>query len=334
MQSLIMEPEPKPQRMEPLKFLPVVFMFATILFLYVAYVVQHCIPRPQLDVDPKLVDKDIRARGQLELTVFHWVTALMTVCYVRAMFTSPGTIPSDDKNWEYQEDYFSFLPSFLKETKRSGDRRHCKWCSKFKPDRTHHCRVCRQCTLKMDHHCPWIYNCVGYFNYKWFFLLLFYCMINLHLITWTMVETVWRVVEVPTPLFAMFIVFFTETLAAFMTLLVTLFFFFHCYLVVNGMSTIEFCEKVMPKGEVNEIPENVYDLGLYGNISAVLGDKALLWLLPVNGPPGDGLTFLSATEKVAYDDLEATKTVLRKGNKGRPRQERGICGGADGEGVC
>ncbi|CAK9069862.1 unnamed protein product [Durusdinium trenchii] len=83
------------------------------------------------------------------------------------------------------------------------------------------------------------------------------------------------------------------------------------------MSTIEFCEKVMPKGEVNEIPENVYDLGLYGNISAVLGDKALLWLLPVNGPPGDGLTFLSATEKVAYDDLEATKTVLRKGNKGR-----------------
>eukprot|EP00913_Durusdinium_trenchii_P001709 g1581.t1 len=104
------------------------------------------------------------------------------------------------------------------------------------------------------------------------------------------------------------------------------------------MSTIEFCEKVMPKGEVNEIPENVYDLGLYGNISAVLGDKALLWLLPAVNPPKAAwtpkrkrLTFLSATEKVAYDDLEATKTVLRKGNKGRPRQERGICGGADGE---
>ena len=48
-------------------------------------------------------------------------------------------------------------------------RRWCHKCRCPKPGRVHHCSVCGRCVLKMDHHCPWMNNCVGHRNYRYFF---------------------------------------------------------------------------------------------------------------------------------------------------------------------
>ncbi|KAH6907326.1 vacuole protein [Coprinopsis sp. MPI-PUGE-AT-0042] len=46
--------------------------------------------------------------------------------------------------------------------------RYCERDGFIKPYRAHHCRVCATCVLKYDHHCPWIGQCVGAQNQKFF----------------------------------------------------------------------------------------------------------------------------------------------------------------------
>lgn len=280
---------------EPAKFLPVMFVLYLISTLAFIYTFFHILPMLQWDVDPVLRDSDMALRASIEMVIFGYITTMLLICYFRSVLVDPGTIPDDDPQWMYDEAAAGrkSQPSVSVELKRSGERRHCKWCAKYKPDRCHHCRVCQTCILRMDHHCPWIYNCVGFKNHKYFFLLLFYTVCACHMITWTMIESVNRSIQYDTPFLSMFLLLYGETLAGFMCFLVTAFFSFHIWLMSKAMTTIEFCEKSMKKSGYNA---SAYDLGLVGNMKMVLGPSAACWLLPISPPEGTGLTYVLATE--------------------------------------
>ena len=76
-------------------------------------------------------------------------------------------------------------PMVSMEKKKQGGVRICQWCFKAKPDRCHHCSQCNRCILKMDHHCPWVANCIGFYNYKFFFCMIFNTAVTCHLVTWS-----------------------------------------------------------------------------------------------------------------------------------------------------
>eukprot|EP00437_Effrenium_voratum_P010186 CAMPEP_0181440156 /NCGR_PEP_ID=MMETSP1110-20121109/22822_1 /TAXON_ID=174948 /ORGANISM="Symbiodinium sp., Strain CCMP421" /LENGTH=404 /DNA_ID=CAMNT_0023563951 /DNA_START=105 /DNA_END=1317 /DNA_ORIENTATION=- len=307
---------------EPIKFLPVAFILALIAGLWWIYVTCHLLPMMQ--------ESHSRGLAWLELLVFHAVTAMLLVCYFLCVFVHPGTIPdkNEDPSWEYDETegpqpLATDTVLSMQESKRTGERRHCKWCLKYKPDRCHHCRVCRMCILKMDHHCPWIYNCVGFRNYKYFFLLLLYTSIDCGMIVFTMLPSVRAGTTPTTPFMTMFLLMFGETLAGFLGVLVTLFLFFHIFLMQKGMTTIEFCEKSQGSSGFDS---SAYDRGFVGNLVAVLGDQPLLWLLPVAPPKGRGLSFASEDSRLTKDMEEAEVSAATRIAKRPWRQSAGAKG--------
>eukprot|EP01069_Polyplicarium_translucidae_P002217 Polyplicarium_translucidae@DN1957_c0_g1_i1.p2 len=230
----------------------------------------------------------------LALTL-HVLFALLLASFVQCIVTDAGMIPA---NWGfYMGD----------DTKR---RRYCKECNVWKPDRAHHCSACRRCVLHMDHHCPWINNCVGFYNRKFFLQLLIYALLALTLVAvhgcvfaFQQGFLIWKPDESAADravgIFCYCVVCVMLFFALTLIFALVPFTRFHFALVLRNSTTIENMDRTINAGR--------YDLGGRRNLEQVLGPTTSLWWwpahTPASRPSGDGVRWRQHYLRAADDEV-------------------------------
>mmetsp|Transcript_94599 Transcript_94599/g.267063 ORF Transcript_94599/g.267063 Transcript_94599/m.267063 type:complete len:339 (-) Transcript_94599:42-1058(-) len=225
-------------------------------------------------------------RAQVFLAWYCACTVLLVWAYARCVLSDPGFVPgnAEEAHKAWAELEFSQPPA----TEEDEPWDWCCHCCQYRPPRAHHCGFCGFCVMRFDHHCPWINNCVGKANHRYFLQFVSYAVLfcfSTALSTSTLtfddilrVEAVERTLNVlgrrllmgPRSV---------RMLAPAMGVVLLAFMLNHLGLICHGLTTLECHIQVS-----EHCPPSPYDRGCRGNWRDVMGSSAIHWALPLAQP--------------------------------------------------
>lgn len=175
-----------------------------------------------------------------------------------------------------------FLQSTIEIEQNSMDI--CEFCKTFQPNRCYHCSTCNRCFLLMYKHSYWLDICIGFTNYKFYILFLFYAIILSGLsigsfIHGTVFDNIKEIGNILTPMFIALI---------FQSLILLLLLFE----LSVALYSVLINETPSERKYAYKRPKSIsYNVGYKNNWKMIMGEKWYMWALPMWSTEGDGLTF-------------------------------------------
>ncbi|XP_028766226.1 probable protein S-acyltransferase 5 [Neltuma alba] len=152
-------------------------IFLTV-FLIVAPVAAFC-----AFVARKLLDDFPHQSGWSIMVIVIALTVFVLIVLLLTSGRDPGIVPRNAHPPEPDDDYGSSridsgqIPRLrLPRTKDvivngiTLKIKYCDTCKLYRPPRCSHCSVCDNCVERFDHHCPWVGQCIGLRNYRFYFM--------------------------------------------------------------------------------------------------------------------------------------------------------------------
>lgn len=205
-----------------------------------------------------------------------WVLALWS--YFMTCCTDPGVVP---EGWVSQEGYVE-LGDPNSRTFQPGTVTVCDKCGVNRPERAHHCTICNQCVLRMDHHCPWVGNCVGENNHRFFLLFAFWAFLASLSLCLSMhaqfsdlcsnyTGAPWTATAWPANYWHALYFLVALVTAAILAFMLGCLFLSHTCLIMQNKTTIE----------ANYAGLSPYNSGARANAEELLGPMGFAWLIPI-----------------------------------------------------
>lgn len=176
-----------------------------------------------LIVAPVAVFSVYVARNLLDDFPHRWGYSILIVAIVHTMFVlitlvltsgrDPGIVPRNAHPPNLDEDEESAYINYEQNPRPNFPRskeviingvsvkiKYCDTCMLYRPPRCSHCSVCDNCVERFDHHCPWVGQCIGLRNYRFYYMFVFSATLlclYVHAFCWVYIKRIMSSEKIP-----------------------------------------------------------------------------------------------------------------------------------------